>query len=133
MNAHQTLSAGGEVADVPIRDLIASDRVAGTAVFRSNGDRIGRVERIMLDRRSGRAAYAVVNVSELPAAIEESYPLPWSVLTYDTGLGGYVVNVSDEQLKGAPRYHRDEDWWSRHDPNRDPLIHSYWAVPPYWA
>ena len=35
---------------------------------------------------------------------EDYHPLPWDQLTYDTDKGGYVVNLTKEQLEGAPRY-----------------------------
>ena len=35
---------------------------------------------------------------------DRHHPLPWSMLHYDEGLGGYVVNVSREQLERAPSY-----------------------------
>ena len=111
-------------------DLIASDKVEGTNVYRSNGDRVGHIERIMLDKRSGKAAYAVMNFGGFLGLGEESYPLPWSVLTYNTELGGYEVNVTDEQLKGAPHY-RDDEWAD--DRERDAAVYGYWGVPPYWV
>lgn len=111
-------------------DLIASDKVEGTSVYRSNGDRVGHIERIMIDKRSGKAAYAVMNFGGFLGLGQESYPLPWSVLTYNTELGGYEVNVTDEQLKGAPHY-ADEDWAPGRE--RDAAIYGYWGVPPYWV
>lgn len=36
-------------------DLIASDRIEGTAVKRPTGDKIGRIERLMLDKVSGKS------------------------------------------------------------------------------
>jgi hypothetical protein len=36
--------------------LIASDRVERTAVRRTNGDRVGHIKRLMIDKVSGRAA-----------------------------------------------------------------------------
>jgi hypothetical protein len=35
--------------------LIASDKVEGTAVYRSNGDKLGRIERVMIDKRPERS------------------------------------------------------------------------------
>ena len=124
-----------DAADASTRethDLISSDKVEGTNVYRSNGEKIGHIERIMLDKRSGKAAYAVMNFGGFLGLGEDSYPLPWSVLTYDTELGGYRVDVSDEQLQGAPKYRRDELWWDRPDANRDSAIYGYWGAPPYW-
>ena len=41
--------------------LIASDRVEGTAVRRPNGDMIGHIERLMIDKVSGKVSYAVLS------------------------------------------------------------------------
>ncbi len=41
--------------------LIGSDKVEGTDVRRSNGDKVGTIERLMIDKRSGRVAYAVMS------------------------------------------------------------------------
>ena len=86
----------------------------------------------MIDKRSGKAAYAVMNFGGFLGIGEDSYPLPWSVLTYNTRLGGYEVNVTDEQLKGAPKYRRDDTWWEKSDADRDSAIYGYWGAPPYW-
>jgi hypothetical protein len=41
--------------------LIASDRVEGTPVRRSSGEKIGTIERLMVDKLSGNVAYAVLS------------------------------------------------------------------------
>ena len=41
--------------------LIASDRIEGTAVRRPNGDMIGHIERLMIDKVSGQVSYAVMS------------------------------------------------------------------------
>jgi PRC-barrel domain len=122
-------------ADPAVREtsnLISSDKVEGTNVYRSNGDKVGHIETIMLDKQSGKAAYAVMNFGGFLGIGEDSFPLPWSVLTYNPDLGGYEVNVTDRQLKGAPTYRRGDDTWARADRQRDTAIYSYWGAPPYW-
>jgi hypothetical protein len=58
---------------------------------------------------------------------EDHYPLPWNALTYDTSLGGYKTNVTEEQLKGAPKYATDNDWnWS--DTTRTSSIDQYYGT-----
>ncbi len=111
-------------------ELIGSDRVEGTRVFRPGGQHIGHIERIMIDKRSGQAAYAVMNFGGFLGLAQDAYPLPWSLLKYDPKLGGYVVNVTDEQLKDAPKLMRDQnvDLGDRVDPR----IYSYYGVTPYW-
>jgi len=81
--------------------LIGSDKVEGTPVYRSNGERAGQIERIMIDKLSGKVAYAVMSFGGFMGIGEDYYPLPWSLLTYNPKLEGYEVNVSEQQLKGA--------------------------------
>jgi PRC-barrel domain len=112
-------------------DLIASDKVEGTEVYRSTGDHIGEIERVMIDKRSGKVAYAVMSFGGFLGMGEDFYPLPWSLLTYNERLGGYEVNISEEQLKGAPKFREDEEWdWS--DRERGRRIYDYYGATPYW-
>jgi PRC-barrel domain protein len=111
--------------------LIGSDKVEGTNVYRSNGDKIGSIERIMLDKQSGKVAYAVMSFGGFLGIGHDHYPVPWSLLTYNTKLGGYEVNISDQQLTGAPSYSNDNDWdWE--DRKRAQQVYDYYRVPPYW-
>jgi PRC-barrel domain len=112
-------------------DLIASDRVEGTRVYRPTGEKIGHIERIMIEKVSGKAAYAIMNFGGFLGMGEYSYPLPWSVLKYNPRLGGYEVNVTDEQLKSAPHLRSDESW-DDGNRDRDTMIYGYYGVPPYW-
>jgi hypothetical protein len=110
--------------------LIGSDKVEGTAVYRSNGDKVGAIARVMIDKRSGKVAYAVMSFGGFMGIGEEYYPLPWSLLTYNPRLEGYEVNVSDQQLQGAPKYSTHETWdWNR----RGQAVDDYYHVPPYWG
>ncbi len=111
--------------------LIGSDKVEGTPVYRDNGEQIGRIERVMIDKISGKVAYAVMRFGGLTGIGDDHCPLPWSLLKYNTSLDGYEVNISDLQLKGAPRFARNEDWdWA--DRSNDRRIYDYYQVLPYW-
>jgi hypothetical protein len=110
--------------------LIGSDKVEGTAVYRSNGDKVGAIARVMIDKLSGKVAYAVMSFGGFMGIGEEYYPLPWSLLTYNPQLEGYEVNISDQQLQGAPKYSTHETWdWNR----RGQAVDDYYHVPPYWG
>lgn len=49
-------------------------------------------------------AYAVMSFGGFLGLGESYHPLPWKVLTYDTRLEGYVIDLDMERLKNAPRY-----------------------------
>jgi hypothetical protein len=104
--------------------LIGSDKVEGTAVYGPDDRKIGTVQRVMIDKVSGKVAYAVVSFGGFLGMGEDYYPMPWSKLNYDTSLGGYRVDVTEDQLKGAPKFNRNTDWdWS--DRSRDRTVHDY--------
>ena len=94
--------------------LIGSDKVEGTPVYRSNGEKIGRIERVMIDKVSGKVAYAVMSFGGFMGIGEDYYPLPWSLLTYNPRLEGYEVNISEQQLKSAPKFSAHETWEPDH-------------------
>ena len=87
--------------------LIGSDKVEGTAVYGADGNKIGSIERVMIDKMSGKVAYAVTSFGGFLGMGEDYYPLPWPTLKYDTGLDGYRVNLTEDQLKKAPSYKRN--------------------------
>ena len=111
-------------------DLIGSDRVEGTNVYRSDGTKIGEIERVMVDKVSGQVAYAVMSFGGFLGMGEDHYPIPWQRLTYNEKLGGYEVNITDAQLKNAPKYATGEEW--KWDTARGRQIYDYYGVPPYW-
>jgi hypothetical protein len=69
--------------------LIGSDKVEGTAVHRSTGERIGKIQRVMIGKQSGKVGYAVMSFGGFMGIGEDYYPLPWSLLTYNPRLEGY--------------------------------------------
>lgn len=129
MTMTETLVGGDAMERDKPHDLIGSDRVQGTGVYRSSGEKIGHIVRIMIDKRSGQAAYAVMNFGGFLGLGQESYPLPWSLLTFNPKLGGYEVNVTDDQLKQAPKLMNDENFDMG---ERGIGIDEYYGVPPYW-
>ena len=110
--------------------LIGSDKVEGTNVYRSNGDNIGSIERILLEKRGGRVGYAVLSFGGFLGIGDDYYPLPWEKLRYDEQLDGYRIDLTKDQITGAPKYHNlDDDSFYR---GNDRKIYDYYGVPPYW-
>jgi hypothetical protein len=110
--------------------LIGSDKVEGTAVYGADDKRIGKIERAMIDKMSGKVAYAVLSFGGFLGMGEDYYPVPWGTLKYDTNLGGYRVNLTANKLKNAPKYTESTGWnWSREN---DRKVYDYYEARPYW-
>jgi hypothetical protein len=112
-------------------NLIAADKVEGTEVRNPAGEKLGTIETLMIDKLSGKVAYAVMSFGGFLGIGDRYHALPWSVLKYDTTLGGYVVNLDKGQLEGAPSYDRSQevDW---NDRAWGKKVHDYYQVPPFW-
>lgn len=116
---------------VQTHDLISSDNVVGTNVYDRNSNSIGTIESIVLEKRGGRVAYAVMSFGGFLGIGDDYYPLPWDMLDYNTDLGGFQVTLTKEQLEGAPRYSADQDFeWSAESGRR---VYEHYGVPPYWV
>jgi len=87
---------------------ILASKVSGTPVYNPEGDRIGTVEDVVLDKMSNNIMFAVLGSGGVIGMGEKFRPIPWSILDYDADKGGYVVPVSKDILENAPAY-RIED------------------------
>jgi hypothetical protein len=121
---------GTTTSDLTGRRLISADKVEGTAVYNRADERLGTVEDIMLDKLTGRVAFAVMSFGGFLGIGENHHPLPWSMLTYDTRLGGYVVDLTREQLENAPNYPAAEDVDLSDTHGR--RVYDYYKAQPFW-
>lgn len=113
----------------PNHQLISSEDVEGTNVYSVNGEQIGQIDHMMIDKISGKITYAVMSFGGFLGLGHSHYPIPWAALKYDTNLGGYVTGITEDQLRDAPAFSdnswKDRDWEKR--------VYSHYDVQPYWA
>lgn len=82
----------------------------------------------MIDKGSGRVAYAVMSFGGFLGVGHSHYPVPWGALTFDTTLGGFRTNITEQQLKDAPEF-SDDTWGDRDWKMR---THKHYGPPHYW-
>jgi sporulation protein YlmC with PRC-barrel domain len=109
-------------------NLIGSDKVEGTAVYGTDGNKLGSIERVMIDKATGQVSYAVLGFGGFMGLDNDHYPLPWQSLKYDKRLGAYITGITESQLQGAPHYSDNNDWnWG--DEARTRAVNDYYGVP----
>jgi hypothetical protein len=89
--------------------LISSHKVEGTRVVGRKGEKLGEIKSFMVDKYTGRVAYAIMSFGATMGFGESLFPLPWPLLEYDVAQDGYVINLSKEQLAKAPRFDGDPE------------------------
>lgn len=110
---------------------IRAKKVLGTPVKTRGGDKVGKIEDIVLDKLSNNIMFAIVGFGGFLGIGEKYHPLPWSVLDYDETAGGYVVNLTKDQLKGAPAYSM-EDLTAGDGTQFRTQVYDYYNAPRYW-
>jgi hypothetical protein len=119
----------------PARDetptLIAADKVEGTSVKNRQGESLGSIDTVMIDKVSGKVAYAVRSFGGFLGIGDRYHPLPWSVLPYDPQESAYVVDIDKTMLEKAPSLARNE-YAQMQDRGWGERVYRYYDVPPYW-
>ena len=127
LTAFKTLTSETTLPVGKVERVVTAERVNASSVYSRAGDALGTVDRLLIDKVSGKIAYAVIALADG----DRRQPLPWCVLTYDPIMGGYLVNVDRSVLENGPTFRRDEaiDW------NSEPFnrrLHDYYSVPHFW-
>ena len=112
-------------------ELISSRRVEGTPVYSRTEQRLGSIHSVMIEKRSGKVAYAVLSFGGIFGLGEHVHPVPWEVLNYDVGLDAYVVDLTREELEKAPTLHLDQA--ERPQPQDYEEVTGYYAKLPWWG
>jgi len=112
----------------PSHPLIESDHIEGSVVFDANGKQIGTIKRLVIEKVSGHVVYAVTSFGGFLGVGSEVHSIPWEQLHYNTTLGGYKTNITEEQLHKAPEFsRRDVSLLSRHERQQ---LYEYYIGPP---
>lgn len=113
----------------PDHRLISSEDVEGTKVYGVGDEVVGEIDHLLIEKLSGRVAYAVMSFGGFLGLSHSHYPIPWSALKYDTHLGGFRTGITEEQLRDAPAF-SDDSW---HDRDWEKRTHQHYGAPHYWG
>ena len=107
--------------------LVRSDHVEAAVVYGRDGQKIGTIERLMLEKKSGTVAYAVVKCGGFLKGETHHYPLPWDSLKYHVARHAYETDLTLEELRSGRSELDGEafDWGDRSSSHRYP---HYWTV-----
>ena len=143
-----TVAGGGDYAGKPRPAVIVQDdRFDATAsvtvcVFTTNpadvplvrpliepNERNGLREpsRIMIDKITGKVAYAVLKYGSVLGLGGKLFALPWEVLKYDTAHDAYAVDIPEDRLKAAPSFDANNPP-DMADPQWSKQIRDYYGV-----
>lgn len=113
-------------------NVISAETVIGTAVENRQGETLGTIKSVMIDKVSGRVVYAVLSFGGFLGLGERYHYLPWSVLSYDPSQTAYVLDIDKDKLRAAPTFEREGDV-DFNDPSTGRRVYDYYGVMPFWS
>jgi len=112
--------------------VLSATTLIGDAVHNNAGEKLGKVEELMMDLEQGRVAYAVLSFGGFLGMGNKLFAIPWDAFTLDTDEHCFVLNVPKDRLENAPGFDKDE-WPDFADRKWGQTIHSYYGTRPYWS
>ena len=88
--------------------LMSANSMTGQALFDRNGDKLGVIKELFLDRRTGQVEFVLGATGGFLGVGEKFHPLPWSLLSFNPAPEGYVAAVGKDEIRAAPAYDRDQ-------------------------
>src|SRR5215472_9631709 len=82
-------------------DLIPSNKVEGSPVFGSDGEKLGLIHALMVNKRTGQVTHAILRTGGVMGIGADYQFVPWSSLGFDDNLEGYVAEVEEEAEQAA--------------------------------
>jgi sporulation protein YlmC with PRC-barrel domain len=108
-----------EAAPEETSEIFPIGKVEGMDVYRPDGERIGSIESIMIDKRNGKIAYAVMSFGGFLGIGEEFFPIPWELFRYMPQEDAFELDITAETLTNAPKFTDESAYdWSRAEGRR---------------
>ena len=110
-----------------IRKIVNAEDVIGVDVKNTQGDNLGEVKAIMIDKLSGQVAYVVLSYGGFLGLGDKLFALPWKIFSYDKTEDCFRLALSEEKLKKSPGFDKDH-WPDMSNPIWGDAIHKYYGT-----
>ena len=113
------------------RRVLSASTLKGDGVRNLQGEKIGKIDDIMLDVEEGAVAYAVLSFGGVLGLGDKLFAIPWGALTIDEDNKEFILNVDKELLKKAEGFDKN-NWPDFSDVEWRSRTYSHYNIPPYW-
>lgn len=110
---------------------LSASTIIGDVVENTSGERLGKIEELMIDVEQGRIAYAVLSFGGFMGVGDKLFAIPWNALRVNTQEHKFVLEADKNTLEAAPGFDKD-NWPDMADQSWGSEIHRYYGQQPYW-
>jgi len=125
----QRKNTSGQTSD-PSKDGIRLSKLKGANVKSKNGEDLGKLDDIVLDRQTGQIKFAIVGKGGVLGVGEKSHPVPWQEVRIDSEKQ-VTLNVDKQKLQSAPTV--TSDYQELNDPDAVLVIYRFYEIQPAGA
>lgn len=111
--------------------VLSASTICGDSVVNSQGEKLGKIEELMIDLENGRVAYAVLSFGGFLGIGDKLFAIPFEALELDPDHHRFVLDVSREKLEQAPGFDKN-DWPDFADPRFGQEVYGYYDITTYW-
>ncbi|MCH7372956.1 PRC-barrel domain-containing protein [Aeromonas sp. MR16] len=105
--------------------VLSASTLSGDDVYDPRGEKLGSIKELMLDIENGKVCYAVLSFGGFLSLGEKLFAVPWSALKVDTENKRFIMDTTEERMKNAPGFDRD-NWANMADTSWEKSIYSYY-------
>lgn len=98
----------GDRGPVRARVLLSEDQLIGDRVVDIQGESLGVVNDVIVDRSDGRLVYALISPEGYTGSSDEVIPVPWKMIDPSENQHEFVLTVTKQDLKNAVRFFKDK-------------------------
>jgi sporulation protein YlmC with PRC-barrel domain len=109
------------------RRVMSAGTLSGDDIYNMQGEKLGKVEDIMLDVMSGGIAYVVLSFGGFMGMGDKLFAVPWGALQLDEGHHRFMLDVPRERLENAPGFDKD-NWPDMGAESFGEEIYAFWGI-----
>lgn len=106
--------------------VVSASKIIGEAVVNREGEKIGKIDELVIDANAGHLAYAVL------AFGGKLFAMPWKAFEFSNTENKLVLHVDKKKLEGAPGFDKNDKWPDFADRTWGGDIHKHYGEKPYW-
>ncbi len=112
--------------------LVDASKLDGTAVFDFHGHKLGDLQKVLIDPKSGRIRYGVMEVDKSWNWNDPTVAIPWGTFAVKKGddkMPNLSIDATKDKLEKAPKF-KEGDADRLFGKEASAPIYTYWSI--YW-
>lgn len=106
--------------------MVQSEDVIGVSVENPQGDDLGKVEALMLDKMKGNVVYVVLSFGGFLGMGNKLFAMPWHLFAYNPEREKFIISMDQEKLKNSPGFDK-ENWPDMTSADWNKSINTYYG------